>query len=308
MVYRFRKTMKGLTHLAALLLVGATACGSANEAESGSRGNAAASGPSGTSDSSVTSDGTATSTGANTTGVITTGGISIGGEPNPDDLTKTSKVDLLFAIDNSLSMGDKQRILAQTVPDLIGRMATPDCIDSDGGRVPSEVGGDCPNGGSLEFVPVTDIHIAVISSSLGAAGTSEICAEGGANYNPTQEDMARLVTRGTDAEVPTFQDLGFLAWDPDNDYGGETDLTVLTSNFASLVTGVGEQGCGFEAQLESVYRFLIDPKPYASLEPDAPGDEDPPYVAVPTGVDEALLAQRKAFLRPDSLLAIFTIT
>jgi len=300
--------MKGLLCLAVLLLAGATACGSTNKAEGGTRGDSAANGPTSDTGAANTSDSSATTSPSSTTGSLTTGGISIGGGPGPEDLTKTSKVDLLFAIDNSLSMGDKQRLLAQTVPDLIGRMATPDCIDSNGGRVPSEVGGACPNGGKLEFVPVTDIHIAVISSSLGAAGTGEICADGGANYNATQEDMARLLTRGSSGTVATFQDLGFLAWDPDNDYGGETDLANLTSSFADLVTGVGEQGCGFEAQLESVYRFLMDPKPYASLEPDVPGDDDPPYVAVPTGVDDAILAQRKAFLRPDSLLAIFTIT
>src|SRR5690606_36276365 len=239
--------MKGLSCLAALLLAGAVACGSSSEGESTSRANAA--GPTG--GTSTTGDGsTSTTSNAGTMGGLSTGaiGIGIGGQPDPDDLTKTSKVDLLFAIDNSVSMGDKQRILAQTVPDLIGRMATPDCIDSSGGRVASEVGGTCPNGGKLEFVPVTDIHIAVISSSLGAAGTGEICADGGANYNPTQEDMARLLTRGTNGAVPTFQDLGILAWDPDNDYGGETNLANLTSNFADLVTGVGEQGCGFEAQ------------------------------------------------------------
>lgn len=301
--------MKSASYLAAFVLAATTACGSSEDSASGSRGDTGSSGPTGESASSDSTSSTSSSGNASgTTGVPTTTGGILNTGSTPDELTKTSKVDLLFAIDNSLSMGDKQRILAQTVPDLIGRMATPDCITSDGSRVPSEVGGTCSNGGKLEFVPVTDIHIAVISSSLGAAGSSEICAEGGTNYNPTQEDMARLLTRSADGQVSTFQDLGFLAWDPDNDYGGEGDLQVLTSNFASLVTGVGEQGCGFEAQLESVYRFLMDPKPYLSLEPDSPDNGDPPYVAVPTGVDQTILDQRAAFLRPDSLLAIFTIT
>lgn len=302
--------MKSASYLAALLLAAVTGCGASDDSASGSRGDTGSNGVTGNSASSDSSNSTSSSgnNASGTTGVPTTTGGILNTGTTPDELTKTSKVDLLFAIDNSLSMGDKQRILAQTVPDLIGRMATPDCIASDGSRVPSEVGGTCPNGGMLEFVPVTDIHIAVISSSLGAAGSSEICAEGGTNYNPTQEDMARLLTRSADGQVPTFQSLGFLAWDPDNDYGGESDLGALTTNFANLVTGVGEQGCGFEAQLESVYRFLMDPKPYLTLEPDSPDDADPPYVAVPTGVDQTILDQRKAFLRPDSLLAIFTIT
>ncbi len=286
------------------------ACGSSDGGEASTRGGSP-SGAEAAADSGATSantsGGTSGSSGTTTGGIGITGGLVDGGGTT-EELTKTSKVDLLFAIDNSLSMGDKQRILAQTVPDLIGRMATPDCIDSGGARTPSEVGGICPSGSKLEFVPVTDIHIAVISSSLGASGATEICAKAGANYDASQEDMAHLLSRSAAGTVPTFQDLGFLAWDPDNDYGGEGDLVNLTKNFADMVTGVGERGCGFEAQLESVYRFLMDPKPFASLEPDSPSQTDPPYVAVPTGVDQTILEQRKAFLRPDSLLAIFTIT
>ncbi len=297
----------------ALYLVGAgLACGwswaCSNQEGTPSTRSADGTGTPGDSSSAASGNAAAGSGGPGTTGFTNTGGVALDAGVNPAELTKTSKVDLLFAIDNSLSMGDKQRILAQTVPDLIGRMATPDCIDASGARTPSEVGGICPAGSKLEFVPVTDIHIAVISSSLGAFGATEICAEGGTNYNATQTDMARLLDRGVTGTVPTFANLGFLAWDPDNDYGGETDLPTLTQNFADMVQGVGEQGCGFEAQLESVYRFLMDPKPYASLEPDGPGGEDPPYVAVPTGVDQTILEQRRAFLRPDSLLAIFTIT
>src|SRR6187551_473383 len=154
--------MKGNSYLAALLLGGAAACSSADPTESTSRGDTPSSEAGSDTQGSDSTGSSATGAG-NTTGGLTTGGIDID-TSTPNDLSKTSKVDLLFAIDNSLSMGDKQRILAQTVPDLIGRMATPDCIDSSGGRVPSEVGGTCSNGGSLEFVPVTDIHIAVISS------------------------------------------------------------------------------------------------------------------------------------------------
>lgn len=289
-----------------------TACGTSQPAAERQGDSSSATGSGSGSDSddgSAASASAVTGTGTGTTAGLTTGGLTTGGIQNAnDDLIKTDKVDLLFAIDNSISMGDKQRILAQTVPDLIGRMATPDCIASDGARTPSEVGGICPDGTELEFVPVEDIHIAVISSSLGAAGATELCTEGAPGYDPSQEDMAHLLTRSASGTVATFQDLGFLAWDPNQEYGGSTDLAQLTQSFADLVTGVGEQGCGFEAQLESVYRFLMDPKPYLTLEPDQPGSTDPPYFANPVGVDETILAQRKAFLRPDSLLAIFTIT
>src|SRR5690349_18725040 len=42
------------------------------------------------------------------------------------------KVDLLFMIDNSLSMADKQEILAQAVPVLVKRLVTPTCVDPSG--------------------------------------------------------------------------------------------------------------------------------------------------------------------------------
>ena len=42
------------------------------------------------------------------------------------------KVDLLFAIDNSASMGDKQAILADAVPDLINGLLSPRCVDIGG--------------------------------------------------------------------------------------------------------------------------------------------------------------------------------
>ncbi len=250
----------------------------------------------------VGSGGTAT-TGGGGFGTVD-GGIIV--DPSTGEF-RTDKVDLLFVIDNSSSMADKQAILAETVPDLIGRMATPDCVDSTGTRFgPSTVDGMCPDGGELEFKPVTDIHIAVISSSLGGHGSSMFCNPLSQLYDPTQEDMAHLLTRGPDdTTVGTFQDLGFLAWDPGQLYGGEADLAALTGQFENLVRGVGERGCGFEAPLEASYRFLMDPNPYAEITTTGAGT---PPAAELVGTDQLILDQRKSFLRPDSLLAIFTIT
>jgi hypothetical protein len=38
--------------------------------------------------------------------------------------TAVDKIDLLFAIDNSASMGDKQQLLSEAVPDLLARLLT----------------------------------------------------------------------------------------------------------------------------------------------------------------------------------------
>ena len=43
--------------------------------------------------------------------------------------SRVERIDILLAIDNSVSMGDKQEILATAVPDLVDRLITPDCVE-----------------------------------------------------------------------------------------------------------------------------------------------------------------------------------
>src|SRR5262252_3508608 len=43
------------------------------------------------------------------------------------------KIDLLFMIDNSISMADKQAVLKDAVPDLVQRLVSPNCVDADTG-------------------------------------------------------------------------------------------------------------------------------------------------------------------------------
>src|SRR5215469_14356279 len=78
-----------------------------------------------------------------------------------------TKVDILFDVDNSASMGGKQAFLMQAVPDLIGRLLNPNCVDSASGAVlgPSS-DGQCIQG-APEFPPVHDLHLGMVTSSLG---------------------------------------------------------------------------------------------------------------------------------------------
>ena len=80
---------------------------------------------------------------------------------------------------------------------------------------------------------------------------------------------------------------------------------MLSSDFEQLVVGVHQFGCGIESQLESWYRFLIQPDPYASL---ANAVVNGKKVAQWVGVDTTILAQRADFLRPDSLVAVLVLT
>jgi hypothetical protein len=220
-----------------------------------------------------------------------------------------NRVDLLFLIDNSRSMGDKQQYLAAAVPDLLNRLLTPNCVSvTDATQVigPS-VDGQCASG-RIEFPPVHDMHIAVVTSAMGSLG-GDVCPDPmGAGPGPNgQNDYGELVNRANVADAPD----GFLGWFPPTAANAGISATpgtpspastaALVSDFQGLVTGVGQSGCGIEAQLESWYRFLVQPDPFQTVV--ASND-----VATFSGIDATLLRQRHDFLRPDSLLAIIDLT
>ena len=244
------------------------------------------------------------------------------GRPQPvttnifvDRITQTSvdKIDLLFMIDNSISMSDKQEILQAAVPDLVNRLVNPICVDSMGNQFPAPDPGElCPSGQSQEFNPINDINIGIVSSSLGDVGANVACPTTGySRYVADRIDLAHLMGsldrgRGAGANAQ-----GFLEWRPG------TNLSMFNRNFQTMVSDVGENGCGWEASLESWYRFLVDPYPYQSLvRVPCPGSNStaPNCVQQATDaenrilLDDVLLRQREAFLRPDSLVAIIMLS
>jgi hypothetical protein len=232
------------------------------------------------------------------------------------------KVDLLFMLDNSASMADKQKILASTAPELLRRFVSPACVDATGEVVkkPADPSEACPAGSHRAFAPVQDMHVGVISSSLGGHG-ADICeriAPDAPGQTPvknfTRDDRGRLLTRGprTDASVvqfptvPTYKDGGFVAWDAAAKLAppGLSDVSALIADVGKLVVGADQIGCGYESSLEAWYRFLVQPDPPGSVtSPVAVGG---PVAA--EGVDQTLLAQRAAFLRPDSFVLIVMLT
>ena len=59
--------------------------------------------------------------------------------------TAVDKIDLLFMVDNSQSMADKQKILADAVPELVRRLVTPVCVDSQTqALIPGTAAPNCP--------------------------------------------------------------------------------------------------------------------------------------------------------------------
>jgi len=228
------------------------------------------------------------------------------------------KVDLLFMIDNSQSMGDKEELLGKAVPKLIDRLLNPHCVLETDGKtiVPPDTSGACPDGAKHEFNPIIDMHIGIVSSSLGSGGSpnsDDVCNAGGFN-----DDHAHLLNRKNDAMASPLSDAApsnYLAWMPDVPKNAKHPLPtvprigdekVLVDDFRALVTGVQEKGCGLEAQMESWYRFLVQPDPWDSIIPDRSQSNLP--AARLTGVDATILQQRHDFLRPDSLLAVIVVT
>src|SRR6478735_1384524 len=219
--------------------------------------------------------------------------------------SKIDAIDLLFVADNSVSMADKQQLLVKAVPQMVRRLVTPDCVNRDGGeRQPStrNAMGDltCTGDGfGLEFQPVDNIHIGVISSSLGGFGSSQCAADDGDKDKSLLMPKVRTVVASTQEPVPDPTGLGFLPWQG----GVDADVTALSDDFAIHVAASGETGCGFEASLEAWYRFLIDPSPPADLVKNASTN-----ATESTGVDQTILQQRAEFLRPTSLVAIVVLT
>jgi hypothetical protein len=230
------------------------------------------------------------------------------------------KLDLLFMIDNSSSMGDKQTLLAQAVPDMINRLVSPNCVDANGNTVGISTGGQCATG-TIEFPPVHDMHIGIVSSSLGGRGSNQcdpsLPNPANTNLQSHNNDNGELINRGgaNEAPVAKAQANNFLAWYPpvtantamppanaETTAGDANTANTLIGDFTSMISGVHEHGCGFEAQNEAWYRFLVQPDPYATISATVPNP------ASFQGIDNTILAQRAAFLRPDSLVAVIVVT
>jgi hypothetical protein len=228
---------------------------------------------------------------------------------------RVDKLDLLFMIDNSISMADKHEALRFAVPDLVRRLVNPVCVNPNlpGERrePPGDLDQPCADDGFIrEFHPVRDIHIGVISSSLGTYG-AETCVPDGTHpaRDEQQNDQGRMIgarPRALSLGLASQPEgtPGFLQWLA-GPQAAAPDIDAFASTFQSLVGTVGELGCGYEASLEAWYRFLVDPSPPAAFESYPCGGS---ACTRPVGLDEALLAQRAAFLRPDSAVAIIMLS
>lgn len=213
-----------------------------------------------------------------------------------------SKADVLFVVDDGPRAADLQRVLAQGGRKVLDALMRPECHDPSnpaGPSAPPDAAGQCPSGLEPDYRGLVDVHVAVLSSSLGGGGAELV--GGGTCGAPSANRSARPISGS------------FLAWLPHDEQNlgqpaplGKNELTpaALEDDFAALVTGLGEAGCSLPAPLESWVHFLVDPDPYLNITLDG---SSPPR-AVASGIDDGLLRARHDFLRPDSLVAIVQVT
>jgi hypothetical protein len=153
-------------------------------------------------------------------------------------LVRHDKVDILFMVDNSPSMAPKQDALRQSFPQLVDRIANL----------------------STTGAPAS-FHIGVITSDLGAGPYSlnqGQCHPGGDNgqlRTAASPSVTNLPAACAGFTLPG----GYIDYDSSTGTSNLGTLDVATA-FTCLAS-VGESGCGFEHQLESVYRALSTPSP-----------------------------------------------
>jgi hypothetical protein len=167
-----------------------------------------------------------------------------------DGSTAPGDLDVLFMIDNSSSMLEMQSKLAVQLPQFVN---------------------------ALESLPMglPNIHIAVVSSDLGAPGdaTSSIgCTAAG------DQGLFQSAPSGSCASSPLAAGATYLS-----NVGGVVNYTGNLSDALSCIATLGDLGCGFEHQLASVARAL-----------GADGSPAP--------------ASNAGFLRPNAQLAIIMLS
>jgi hypothetical protein len=174
----------------------------------------------------------------------------------------SGKLDLLFMIDNSMSMRPLQAKLRAQLPTFLDAL-----VDPATGSLP-------------------DLHVAVVSSSLGAGAWANVngCASMAFNPNSTGDDQGKFRqgrgAPGAGSCSMLHAGARFLSTgngiNPKN-FDGDVRAAL------DCITDLGDDGCGFESQFGSIYWALA--KALDPLDPDNGG-----------------------FLRADAKLAIVMLT
>lgn len=149
----------------------------------------------------------------------------------------TSKVDLLFVVDNSRSMNEEQGVLARQIVVMANQLLHPE-----------------PGPDGLEPIAVEDLRIGIVSTDLGTGGHTIMTCE-----EPIHGDWGHLQNVGRIAGcqseyTATGCSSGECPWlehSPEwPDDGSDPENPPIWEDFACIAT-LGTDGCGFEQQMEA---------------------------------------------------------
>lgn len=189
----------------------------------------------------------------------------------------TNKLDVLFLVDNSNSMAEEQAALAEQLPRMIEGFAS----------------GDPDRDGVQDFPAIDSIQAGIITSDMGVGGFSvPTCTA-----NPTYGDDGVLRTIGNTSidGCEAFYPSGILQYST----GGSETPAEFASRF-SCIARTGTGGCGFEQQLEAVFK---------AVQP-AERTTTPPFVNNTQGHGGPAggVGANAGFIREDSVVALILVT
>lgn len=186
------------------------------------------------------------------------------------------KLDLLFVIDNSGSMGEEQESMAALLPFFAETLLR----------------GDFDRDGVPDFEPIVDVHIGVVSTDMGVAGHEGIptCS---ANAGSGDDGILRTAPgpgrEGCEASYP-----GILAFRPDEHSADLAEAIDAYGADLGCMVQLGVSGCGHEQPLEAALKALTPSSNTAIT-----------FMNGSLGHGDA---ENAGFLRSDSVLAIVVVT
>ena len=197
--------------------------------------------------------------------------------PPRGQCVRPAGVDLLFAVDNSNSMTEEQASLAAELPALVRSLIAPPDADGDGVE---------------DWLPVTDLHVGVITVDMGTGGfTVPTCARSDFGDDGVLRTEGRTDIAGCMATYPSF-----LGFDP------RGDSPDAFARDVGCVAQAGTGGCGFEQQLEAVLKAL---SPSAPTSYTGASYVAPEFFGATTGHGDG---NNDGFVRDDTLLAVVIVT
>jgi hypothetical protein len=162
-------------------------------------------------------------TGTADTGTADTGVQDGGSGPG---LTRSTRIDLLFVVDNSGSMREEQAALRDQLPVLVEALTTG---MRDGQRFAE---------------PVADLHMGIVSVDMGLLDVQDIAGCTAFGDDGVLQHVATSEVAGCEPSYPSF-----ISW------GAGDDAAQVATDFGCIAY-LGTTGCGFEQQLEAPLKAL----------------------------------------------------